>query len=76
MRLTHQGLILSIKVTPLASKNEVLLSKEGAFHIKTVSAPERNKACLSVIELLATFLKVPKSCLDILQGKTSRQKKS
>jgi hypothetical protein len=34
MQSTQQGLIVSIKVTPLASKNEVLLSKEGAFPIK------------------------------------------
>lgn len=72
---TNKGLLLSIKVTPQAKKNEVLLSKDGFLHIKTTAAPENNKANEAIIDNLSKFLDLPKSSLQVHKGQTSRKKK-
>ena len=67
-------MLLNIKVTPHANKNEVTQISDLIFKIKVTAAPERGKANDAVIELLSEFLKIPKSQISIKAGKTSREK--
>lgn len=72
---TKKGLILSVKVTPQSRKNEVLLSNDNQLQVKITAAPEKNKANEAIIEILSTVFNVPKSCLEISKGHSSRYKK-
>lgn len=71
---TKGGLLLKIKVTPQAKKNEVLLTQEGLIHVKVTAPPEDNKANQAVIALLSETLEISKSCLEVVKGHSSRRK--
>lgn len=63
-----------IKVIPRASKEEIIKISEKEYKVKVNAAPEKNKANLRVIEILAEYFKVPKSSINIIAGKTARTK--
>ncbi|NQT49519.1 DUF167 domain-containing protein [Candidatus Kuenenbacteria bacterium] len=61
-------MIISVKVTTKASKNEVIQRKSKLFHVLTTAVPERGKANKAVINLLSEYLKIPKSSITIKSG--------
>ena len=61
-------MLIQIKVTTKASKNEVIQLKPKYFHIKTTAVPEKGKANKAVINLLSEFLRIPKSTIQIKSG--------
>ncbi len=68
-------MILEIKVKPGASKDKILSFKEPNFlEISVRAKPEQNKANESLCNFLRKILKVPKSQVKILKGKTSKTK--
>jgi uncharacterized protein (TIGR00251 family) len=67
--------IVNVNVTPGAAKNEVAgVMQDGTFKVKVTAPPERGKANEQVCELLAAYFSVPKSCVEIIRGATSRRK--
>lgn len=68
-------MILEIKVTPNASKNEILRWEENRLVIKIQGVPEKGKVNENLIAFLAKTLGIAKSQIEILSGKTSRLKK-
>ena len=69
---------LTIKVTPNARKDEVIIETDIfgtiTYKIKTTKPPEDNKANNAVIELLAKHFKIAKSKIKIIKGETFRMK--
>lgn len=63
-----------VKVTPKASKNEIIGWEGDLLKIRLTAAPEKGKANDSLIALLSKKLKIAKSRIHILKGETSRQK--
>ena len=63
-----------VKVKPNARKNEVQRVDSRHYVILTTSAPEKGKANEDVIVLLAKFLRIGKSKLQIIKGATSHNK--
>lgn len=63
-----------VRVTPRSGKNEVLKISDGEYKVKVTAAPERGRANEKVVELLAYYLAVPKSSLNIIAGKSARVK--
>lgn len=63
-----------IKVTPRAGKNEVIKISDEEYKVKVSAPPEKGKANTAVIELLADYFGVSRSCVDIVGGKTARIK--
>lgn len=74
LKETKNGLLLKIKVTPQAKRNEVLLTQEGLIHIKVTAPPEDNKANEAVIALFSEALGISKSYLEVFRGHSSRLK--
>ena len=68
-------MILKIKITPNASKTEIIGTQEGMLKIKVAAPPDKNKANEKLIEFLSEHFNVPKSNIQILSGKTSRIKR-
>lgn len=62
------------KVTPRAGKSEIIKISEGEYKVKVTAPPEKGKANEAVIKLMAEYLKVPKSSINIVAGKTTRIK--
>lgn len=65
---------ISVRVIPGARTNEVLELGEGAYKVKVTTAPEKGKANLAVIKLLAKHFGVSKSKIILLKGETAQDK--
>jgi uncharacterized protein (TIGR00251 family) len=66
--------ILDVKVTPGASKNEILDVREGRLRVKIAAAPEDGKANAALLSFLAETLGIAKKEITLIRGEKSRQK--
>ena len=70
-----KGSALAVRVTPRASRNEVVeLLDDGTIKIRIAAPPSDDEANETLIEFLSEILGVPKSRLDIVAGVTGRDK--
>jgi uncharacterized protein (TIGR00251 family) len=76
-KLQHDGsLVLVIKVIPRARSGEVAeRMSNGALKVKVTAAPEKGKANDEACAVLAAYLDVPKRNVEVIFGRTSRQKR-
>jgi len=63
-----------VRVTPRASKNEVVKISEGDYKVKLTAPPVDGKANSMLLKILAEHFNIPKSSLQIIGGKSSRTK--
>jgi hypothetical protein len=71
----QKGSALAVRVTPRASRNEIVeLLDDGTIKVRIAAPPADNEANEALIEFLADVLGVPKSKLDIVAGETGRDK--
>lgn len=68
-------MILEVKITPNASKNEILRWEENRLVIKIQGIPEKGTVNENLINFLAKALGIAKSQIKIVAGRTSRLKK-
>ena len=72
---THSsGLVFKVHVQPRSSRNQVVGLHGDALKVKLTAPPVEGKANQACIELLSEDLSVPKSSLEIVSGRSSRQK--
>ncbi|MFD2174400.1 DUF167 domain-containing protein [Rhodobacter lacus] len=71
--LATPGAEIALRVTPKASRNEIVAGEEGLRAYVTV-VPEGGKANAAVVKLLAKSLGVAKSRLTLIRGETARDK--
>ncbi|MBE7713463.1 MAG: YggU family protein [Cyanobacteria bacterium SIG26] len=73
IKQTDQGVIVNIKISPNAKKNEII--NEGEISkIKITAQPIDGKANKCLIEYLSKEFKIPKTYIKILKGETSKEK--
>jgi uncharacterized protein (TIGR00251 family) len=71
----QKGSALAVRVTPRASRNEIVeLLEDGTIKVRIAAPPSDNEANATLIDFLAEVLGVPKSRLDIVAGVTGRDK--
>lgn len=68
-----EGIIISLKILPNASKNEIIKTPEGV-KVKITAQPIDGKANKCLVEYLSKLFKVPKTSIEILKGETSKEK--
>lgn len=68
-----ENLIIKLKISPNASKNEIIKTDE-MIKVKVTAQPIENKANKALIEFLSKNFKVPKSSIEIVKGETSKEK--
>ncbi len=68
-------IIIQIKVTPNASKNQLIGYQEGVLRVRIRGVPEKGRVNEELIEFLADILGIAKSQIEILSGHTSRLKR-
>ena len=71
--LAQAGAEFALRVTPKASRNEIVVGEDGLRVYVTV-VPEGGKANAAVVKLLAKALGVAKSRLTLVRGETARDK--
>ncbi len=75
IREVEDGIVVSVKVQPNASKDMVVGEHADQLKIAVTVAPEKGKANKAVIKVLSKSLGVKSSDIEILSGETSRDKK-
>jgi len=71
----QKGSALAVRVTPRASRNEIVeLLDDGTIKVRIAAPPADNEANETLIEFLAEILGVPKTRLDIVAGVSGRDK--
>ena len=71
---TSGGIILSVKVIPGSSRDEIAGAVGDDLKIKIASAPEKGKANKALVKFLSGSLKIPRSDISITKGRTSARK--
>ncbi|WP_347310605.1 DUF167 domain-containing protein [Defluviimonas sp. SAOS-178_SWC] len=71
--LAQPGTEISVRVTPKASRNAIVV-EDGAIRVYVTVVPEGGKANAAVVKLLAKALGVAKSRLVLIRGDTARDK--
>lgn len=69
------ALIFVVKVVPNSGRQKWLIDKSGILKCYLKSIPEKGKANLELVKLVAKALRVPKSDVEIMAGATSRNKR-
>jgi uncharacterized protein (TIGR00251 family) len=72
---TPDGVIFKITVQPRGSRNEIAGLQGDAMKIRLTAPPVEGAANKMCVEFLAKSLKVRKSVVEIIHGRTSRSKK-
>lgn len=73
LKETKDGLILQIRISPNASKNEIIIT-DDVVKVKITAQPIDGKANKALIEFLSKQFKVPKTSIEIIKGETSKDK--
>lgn len=68
-----EGIIVNLKISPNASKNEIIKSPDGV-KVKIMAQPIDGKANKCLVEYLSKLFRIPKSSILILKGETSKEK--
>lgn len=71
--MRENSLIIKLKISPNASKNEII-NKDGEIKVKVTAQPIENKANKALVEFLSKKLKVAKTNIEIVKGETSKEK--
>ncbi len=72
---TEKGLIMNIYVQPRSSKNMITGIHGDAIKVKITAPPKEGAANAMCLKFLSKCLKIPKSSMEIISGKSSRTKK-
>ncbi len=73
IKVTKDGVVLQLKISPNASKNAILKDETG-IKVKLTAQPIEGKANKALVEFLSKQLKIPKTSIEILRGETSKDK--
>ena len=64
----------TVKVIPKSSQTEIIEARDDFLKIKLKAVPEKGKANAELIKFLAKHFKTAKSNINIIKGKTGRNK--
>jgi hypothetical protein len=71
----QKGSALAVRVTPRASRNEVVeLLDDGTVKVRLATSPADEEANAALLDFLSEILGVPRSKLDIVAGVMGRDK--
>ena len=73
-RISGSDLVVSVRVSPRAKRNEIGGVTNGMLQVRTTAAPADGKANRAVIKMLAEFIGVAPSRIKLLRGATNRNK--
>ena len=74
LRSAPEGVVLSIKLQPRASRNEIGEAAGNELRIKVTAPPVDSAANEALLRMLAEFLECPRSQIELMRGHTSRHK--
>lgn len=73
IRKTNEGIIVNLRISPNAKKNEIIRDGD-IIKVKITALPIDGKANKALVEFFAKNFKIPKTSIEILKGETSKEK--
>lgn len=71
----QKGAALAIRVTPRASRNEIVeVQMDGTVRIRLTAPPVEGQANKALIDFLSEVLEIPPSKIEIVAGTSGRDK--
>jgi uncharacterized protein (TIGR00251 family) len=70
----RDGALLSLKIIPRASRNEIAEALGNELKVKVTAPPVDSAANRAVVELIADVLNISKANVALVRGETSRHK--
>jgi len=71
----QKGSALAVRVTPRASRNEIVeVLEDGTVKVRLATSPADDEANAALLDFLSEILGVPRSKLDIVAGAVGRDK--
>jgi uncharacterized protein (TIGR00251 family) len=74
VRETENGTIITVKVVPNSSRNEISSDSEGRVTVRLTSPPVEGRANKGLLKILGKKLGIAPSCITIVKGQGSREK--
>ncbi len=74
LRAQADGVLLSVKLQPRASANEIGEALGNELRIKVTAPPADAAANEALVKLLAQHLNCPRNRVELIRGQTSRHK--
>lgn len=74
LRVEKDGVMLSVKIQPRASANEIAEPLGNEIRIKVTAPPVDSAANEALVRLLAETLDCPRNRIELTRGNTSRHK--
>jgi uncharacterized protein (TIGR00251 family) len=74
LKASDGGVILQVKATPRAGRNEITGVRSGRLLVKVTAPPEDGKANAAIIKLLSKQWKLRASDFNVVAGAGSREK--
>jgi uncharacterized protein (TIGR00251 family) len=69
-----QSCTIEVRLKPNARQNSIDIGENGVLNVRVNAPPIEGRANAALIELLSESLDVPKSCLSIKRGASSKNK--
>lgn len=73
-RETDRGTTVRVHVKPKASQSRILGERDGALQVSLAAPPVDGEANAELIRTLSRQLRVPRSSIEIVSGRTARTK--
>ncbi len=74
IRETEDGIIIPAKIQPNSSKEKVMGEYADKLKIAVTSPPEKGKANRAIVKVLAKWLNIKTSDIQIVSGEKSKDK--
>jgi len=74
LRVQPDGVLLSVKVQPRASANEICEPMGNELRVKVTAPPVDSAANDALIRLIGEHFHCPRNRIELLRGQTSRHK--
>jgi uncharacterized protein (TIGR00251 family) len=72
--MTERTTRLRLRVSPGAARTELAGRHGDAWKVRVSASPERGRANDAVLGLIAEHLRLPRTALSVVSGRTSRDK--
>ena len=69
-----EGIVISIKVQPNARKDKIIGEYGEQLKVAVTEQPEKGKANKAIIKIIAKWLNIKRSEIEIIAGHTSKDK--
>ncbi|NLI28652.1 MAG: YggU family protein [Nitrospiraceae bacterium] len=73
-RITHDGVLIEVKVTPRSSRKGVAGMVGDCLNVKLTAPPVDGEANAQLIGVLADYFSVRRSDIEVVKGASSRRK--